>query len=289
MTTLPELSLRRNNLRQKLGEMGHAIRRSLRPQEMRHTVAGGLSQSAVNDKAGAKTPLALVFASLTLSMCLLLLTDLLGNLPTVVLAAIVLVAVKGLIDVRALRRLWQISRFEFKVALVALVGVLLLGILKGVLFAAIASLLMLLAGAARPHVAFLGRIPGTRRFSDLARHPDNESLPGVVIFRTESSLLYFNAEHVRQIVWDRLQATPELRLVICDLSAAPALDVAGAGMLAGLQRELSKRSARMRIVEAHGKVRDLLRAVGLEEQVGYLGRHISVDQAILEAEAAKTG
>jgi high affinity sulfate transporter 1 len=251
-------------------------------------VAGGLSQSAVNDKAGAKTPLALVFASLTLAVCLLFLTDLLGNLPTVVLASIVLVAVKGLIDVAALRRLWQISRFEFKVAMVALGGVLLLGILKGVLFAAIASILMLLAGAARPHVAFLGRIPGTKRFSDLARHPDNESLAGIVIFRTESSLLYFNAEHVRQIVWDRLQATPDLRLVICDLSDAPVVDVAGANMLAGLHRELSKRSVAMRIVEAHGKVRDLLRAVGLEEQVGYLGRHISINQAIVESEAAVT-
>jgi high affinity sulfate transporter 1 len=249
-------------------------------------VAGGLSQSAVNDKAGAKTPLALVFASLTLAACLLFLTDLLGNLPTVVLASIVLVAVKGLIDVAALRRLWQISRFEFKVAMVALGGVLLLGILKGVLFAAIASILMLLAGAARPHVAFLGRIPGTKRFSDLARHPDNEALPGVVIFRTESSLLYFNAEHVRQIVWDRLQAMPELRLVICDLSDAPVVDVAGANMLAGLDRDLSKRNVTLRIVEAHGKVRDLLRAVGLEEQVGYLGRHISIDQAIVESETA---
>jgi anti-anti-sigma factor len=251
-------------------------------------VAGGLSQSAVNDKAGAKTPLALVFASITLAACLLFLTDLLGNLPTVVLASIVLVAVKGLIDVRALRRLWQISRFEFKVAMVALVGVLLLGILKGVLFAAIASILMLLAGAARPHVAFLGRIPGTRRFSDLARHPDNEALPGIAIFRTESSLLYFNAEHVRQIVWDRLQGTPDLRLVVCDLSDVPVVDVAGANMLAGLHRELSKRTVKLRIVEAHGKVRDLLRAVGLEEQVGYLGRHISIDQAIVESEAAVT-
>lgn len=249
-------------------------------------VAGGLSQSAVNDKAGAQTPLALVFASVTLAMCLLFLTDLLGNLPTVVLASIVLVAVKGLIDVAALRRLWHISRFEFKVAMVAFGGVLLLGILKGVLFAAIASILMLLAGAARPHVAFLGRIPGTRRFSDLARHPDNEALPGVVIFRTESSLLYFNAEHVRQLVWDRLQATPDLRLVICDLSDAPVVDVAGANMLAGLHRELSKRSVALRIVESHGKVRDLLRAVGLEEQVGYLGRHISIDQAILESATA---
>ena len=151
------------------------------------------------------------------------------------------------------------SRFEFRISIVALVAVLLLGILKGVLFAAIASLLMLLAGAARPHVAFLGRIPGTRRYSDLERHPDNEAVPGVVIFRTESSLLYFNAEHVRQVVWDKLQATPELRLVVCDLSDAPVVDVAGASMLAGLHRDLTKREVRLRVVEAHAKVRDMLR------------------------------
>jgi high affinity sulfate transporter 1 len=245
-------------------------------------VAGGLSQSAVNDKAGARTPLALVFASITLAACLLFLTDLLSNLPTVILAAIVLVAVRGLIDVRELRHLWQVSRLEFKIAMVALVGVLLLGILKGVLLAAIASLLMFLAGVAQPHVAFLGRIPGTRRFSDLERHPDNETLPGVVIFRAESSILYFNADHIRRIVWDRILATPQLRLVVCDLSDSPFIDVAGADMLAGLQRDLGKRGILMRIVEAHARVRDLLRAEGLEERVGYLGRHMSVDQAITE-------
>jgi high affinity sulfate transporter 1 len=245
-------------------------------------VAGGLSQSAVNDKAGARTPLALLFASAALAACLLFLTGLLANLPTVILSAIVLVAVRGLIDLAALRRLWQISRREFAVSIVALTGVLLLGVLKGVLFAAIVSLLMLIAGASRPHVAFLGRIPGTQRFSDLGRHPDNEVLPGIVIFRVESSLLYFNADHVRRIVWDRIQATTQLGLVVCDLSDAPVVDVAGATMLSGLHGELIKRQVRMRVVEAHGKVRDLLRAVGVEEQVGYLGRHISVDQAIAE-------
>ena len=166
--------------------------------------------------------------------------------------------------------------------MVALVGVLLLGILKGVLLAAIASILMFLAGAASPHVAFLGRIPGTRRYSDLERHPDNEVLPGILIFRVESSLLYFNADNVRQVVWARLQATPQLRLVVCDLSDSPFVDVAGARMLAGLHGDLAKREIQMRVVEAHAKVRDLLRAEGLEEQVGYLGRHMSVDQAIKE-------
>ena len=80
--------------------------------------------------------------------------------------------------------------------MVGLGGVLLLGIVKGVLLAVVVSLLLLLATAARPHVAFLGRIPGTRRYSDLDRHPDNELIPGVLVFRAEASLLYFNVEHV---------------------------------------------------------------------------------------------
>lgn len=247
-------------------------------------VAGGLSQSAVNDKAGARTPLALVFSSITLGVCLLFLTGLLRNLPTVVLAAVVLVAVRGLIDLSALRRLRQVSRFEFRISMVALVGVLMLGILKGVLVAAVVSLLMLIAAAARPNIAFLGRIPGTRRYSNIERHPDNEVIPGAVVFRVASSLLYFNTDYVRQTVWDKIQTSAPLRLVVCDLSNSPNVDVAGARMLSGLQRDLESRGVQLRLAEARSQVRDLLRAEGLEESVGYFGRHFSVDQAIAEFE-----
>jgi anti-anti-sigma factor len=249
-------------------------------------VAGGLSQSSVNDKAGAKTPLALVFASTTIGICLLFFTNLLHNLPNVVLAAIVLVAVRGLFDVAALRHLWRVSRFEFSIAMVALMGVLLLGILKGVLLAVIVSLLVLIATAARPHIAFLGRIPGTQRFSDLSRHADNELVPGVLIFRVESSLLYFNVDYVRSHVWAAISAADSLRLVVCDLSNSPYVDVAGAAMLETLHKELASRGVQLRIVEAHAKVRDLLRVEGLEDQVGYFGRHMTVEQAINEYEHA---
>lgn len=245
-------------------------------------VAGGLSQSSVNDKAGARTPLALVFASAAIGVCLVYFTALLHNLPDVVLAAIVLVAVRGLFDVPALRRLWRVSRREFRIAIVALAGVLVLGILKGVLLAVIVSILLLLAAAARPHVAFLGRIPGTSRFSDLARHPDNETLPGILIFRVEASLVYFNVEHVRSRITAKLKETQSLQLVVCDLSNSPYLDVAGAEMLAALNKGLAARGARMRIVEAHAKVRDLLRAEGLELEFGYFGRHLSIEQAVAE-------
>jgi MFS superfamily sulfate permease-like transporter len=157
-----------------LAALGHA-----------YPVAGGLSQSAVNEKAGARSRLALVVASLALGICLVFLTGLLRDLPKAVLAAIVLVAVKGLIDLREIARLRRVSRLEFRVAITALVGVLLLGILKGVLLAVIGSILLLLHRAAFPHVAILGRIPHTTRFSDLERHPDNERTPGACVFRSK--------------------------------------------------------------------------------------------------------
>jgi high affinity sulfate transporter 1 len=248
-----------------------------------YPVAGGLSQSTVNDKAGARTPLALVFASITIAACLLFLTGLLHSLPDVVLAAIVLVAVKGLIDVAELRRVWALSRTEFSIVLVAFAGVLLLGILKGVLLAALVSMLLLIHRAARPHVAQLGRVPNTRRYSDLARHPDNEAVPGVLIVRVESSLLYFNVSHVREQVHRHLAAAGRhVRLVVWDLSTSPYVDIAGARLLNETQRALAAQGVTMRIVEAHAAVRDLIRKeVGMS--VGEVSRRISVDDAISDA------
>jgi MFS superfamily sulfate permease-like transporter len=248
-----------------------------------YPVAGGLSQSSVNDKAGARTPLALVFASVTIGLCLMFLTSLLSNLPNVVLAAIVLVAVKGLIDIRELRHVWRVSRYEFFVSMVALAAVLLLGILKGVIFAVLVSMLLLIRRAAHPHIAILGRIPGTRRYSDIERNPDNEVIPAVLMFRVEASLLYFNAEHVRATVWERIQSSAApVKLVVCDLSASPVVDLAGARMLAQLHSGLLAVGVRLRLVAAHAGVRDILRAEGLEEQVGYFGRRVSVADVIDE-------
>ena len=242
-----------------------------------YPVAGGLSQSAVNDKAGARTPLALVFASCTLALCLLFLTGLLENLPKAVLAAVVLTAVYGLIDFPAMLRMWRISRIDFCAAAIALGGVLLLGILHGILLAALASILMLLTRAARPHVAFLGRVPGTNSYSDRARHPENEPLPNVIAFRPEASLLYVNADSVLETVSGRLRVEADTRLVVCDLSASPTIDLAGSRMLHQLHDELAARGIALQIVGAHGRVRDLLRADGIGEKVGGLDRLGSLD------------
>lgn len=241
-----------------------------------YPVAGGLSQSSVNDKAGAQTPLALVFASIAIGLCLVYLAPLLHNLPSVVLAAIVLVAVKGLFDIPQLRALWKASRYEFGVAMIAFAGVLALGILKGVMLAAIASLLLLIRRVAHPHVAFLGRIPGTRGLSDMERNPDNEPVPGVLVFRVEAALLYFNVEHVHDVVMAKVRTASEpVRLVVCDLSTTANIDLAGARMLAKLHAQLKEAGIALRMASAHAAARDILRGQGLEERVGYFGRRVT--------------
>jgi high affinity sulfate transporter 1 len=247
-----------------------------------YPVAGGLSQSAVNDKAGARTPLALVVASITLALCLLFLTGLLENLPKAVLAAVVLTAVYGLLDFPALIRMWRVSRLDFLAATIALVAVLLLGILQGILLAATASILLLLARVSRPYVAFLGRIPGTDSYSDLARHPENELLLDAIVFRPEASLIYVNAGAVLETVLSRVrQASPSiLVLAVCDLSAAPYVDLAGSRMLHELHAELSSSGISFRIIGARASVRDLLRADGIEDKVGRLDRTLTLDAAL---------
>jgi high affinity sulfate transporter 1 len=243
-------------------------------------VAGGLSQSAVNEKAGARTPLSLAFAAAVIALVLLFFTGLFQSLPETVLAAIVLIAVKGLIDLKELRYLWHASRIDFGAAGVALVGVLAMGILDGVIIAVLASLVMVLGRVARPHVAFLGRIPGTDRFSDVARHPENETVPGVLAFRVEASLVYFNVDHVLETVLQRVRSDPELRRVVYDLSNTPYVDVAGARMLRRLHDELADRKVELRVVGAHSEVRDRLRFEKLQEWVGPINRHVSLREAV---------
>ena len=245
-----------------------------------YPVAGGLSQSAVNDNAGARTPLALVICSVTLALCLLFFTGLLTNLPKAVLAAIVFAAVYRLVDIRALVRMWQVSRIDFYAAAIALVSVLLLGILQGVLLAAVASIMLLLARASRPNVAFLGRLPGTGRYSDKARHEGVEPLVGIIAFRPEASLLYINAETILETVLGTLPLSVGVKLVVCDLSASPYIDLAGARMLHDLYDELASRNITFRIVGAHAQLRDLLRAEGLAEKTDSAAWLRSVDSVL---------
>ena len=244
-------------------------------------VSGGMSQSLVNESGGARTPLSGFIAALLMLLIVLFVSGALRYLPQPVLAAVVLMAVTSLFNLAALKHLWRADRAEFTVAIAALLGVLGSGLLRGVLIGAVISLIQLLRRASRPHVAFLGRIPGARRFSDMARHSDNEPVPGALLFRTEASLLYFNADYVRDTIMRRVaENRAGLRLAICDLSTSPHVDLAGAQMLAGLHDELAAMNVRLQIVEARASVRDRLQAEGVEDRVGRIGRFRSLADAV---------
>ena len=244
-------------------------------------VSGGMSQSLVNEGGGGHTPLSGAIAAGITLVVVLFLSHLLAALPQPVLAAIVLVAVAGLFKLSTLQQLWRGDRPEFIVAMAALVGVLGQGLLRGVMIGAVISLVLLIRRASRPHVAFLGRIPGTNRFSDRERHPKNEAVPGVLIIRPESGLIYFNMDHVRDTVLDRVRAeAPPPRLVLLDLSAAPLVDMHSAHMLGAVAGELTSRDIRVQVVEARASVRDRLRSEGVEQKLGGVNRFTTVADAV---------
>jgi len=249
-----------------------------------YPVSGGLSQSAVNEKAGAKTPISLVVASLTIAICLLFLTGLLKNLPTVILASIVLVAIKGLFDIKEMKRLFKVNRFDFIIAMTALICVIIFGILKGVLIAALFSLTLILRNVSSPHVAFLGRIPGTNRYTDIKRHPDNELVPGVLLFRVESPLVYFNVSTVYNRIWAKVQEMgSSLKVVIFDLSTSATIDSSGARLIKRLYQNLETRCIAFKVAEAHSEVRDILRFEDIEHLLGHVSRRDTLHDVVVTA------
>jgi high affinity sulfate transporter 1 len=244
-------------------------------------VSGGTSQSLVNEEGGAQTPLSTALAAVFILIVVLFFSHLLSALPQPVLAAVVLVAVGGLLKLSTIKYLWQSDRPEFVVAVTAFIGVLTFGLLLGVMIGAVISLVQLVRAFSRPHVALLGRIPGTRRFSDCERHHDNQLIPEVMIFRPESAIVYFNVDNVCDAILSRVhaEATPP-KLVVLDLSAAPLVDMQSAYSLAGMAEELTAKRIQFQALEARSSVRDRLRHEGVDSKLGGVNRFTTVADVI---------
>jgi len=158
------------------------------------------------------------------------------------------------------------------------------GILRGVILAAIASILLMIKTISDPYVAFLGRIPGTKRYTDISRHQDNEIIPGLLLIRVESSLLYFNVENVRKKIRAAiLESGTSLKCVIWDFSSSPYVDIAGAKLIKSLYLDLKAKGIKLKIAEPLSRVRDILRAEELEELMGHISRKISLEELVDES------
>jgi high affinity sulfate transporter 1 len=244
-------------------------------------VCGSLSRGVVIRRGGGRTQVvSLINAGLVL-LTLLFALPLFFKLPQATLAAIVIAAMSGLLDFGYLRRLLRIDRGEFAYALVALSGVLVLGILQGVALGVVLSLAVLIRRVSRPTTSVLGRLPDTDTYRDLAIHPEAESPPELLIYRFDAPIIFCNAAYfvadVRRRVAEEKETVHEVLIAAQQINH---LDSTGADHVARLAAELQQKDIALTFAEMKSALRDVMHRTGLEEQIGRNNCYESIDDGV---------
>ena len=231
-------------------------------------VSGADSRTAVADASGGKSQLATIVAAATMALVLLFLTAPLAKLPNAALGAILISSAIGLFDLRSLRTYWRLSRPEFRHSVVAMLGVMTIGVLSGVLIAVGLALLRLLREAARPHDAILGLVEGSEReYRSEAR--GGRPIPGLLIYRLDGPLLFFNADRFKERILESCAgAEPPARWFLFDVEGVPLLDLTGADALQALHAELTGRGVEFAIARSKGPFNEMLERTGLAGRIG---------------------
>jgi len=245
-------------------------------------VSTSLSASSLNESAGARTPLASLVTGALILATLVFLAPVFSGLPKAVLAAVIIDAVVfGMIDVAAFRRLRRVARFDFWIAIAALVGVLSAGVLLGVLIGILLSLAWLISVATQPPMPELGRESPTHAFRDLTENPGDETIPGVVVVRLDGGLFFATADAVAERV--RTLAGEGTRLVVLDLEGADFIDSQGAAALREIEDELDADGIDLQLARLKPHVRDLLERDGILERLGPDHVHATINGALRAA------
>jgi high affinity sulfate transporter 1 len=230
-------------------------------------ISSSSSRTAVAEDVGAKSQFAGLSGAAVLALLLIFGTGLLHDLPTATLAAIVIVAVLGFIDIAGARRLLRWRRSEFALAMAAFVGVAVLGVLWGVGIAIALSLLNFIRRAWRPHDAVLGRVDNLKGYHDTERHPEARLVPGLVLYRFDAPLFFANAGMFRERV-TALARSDGVRWVVVAAEPVTDIDVTGGEMLGALEEELKAAGVELAFAELKDPVRERLRRYGVEEAIG---------------------
>ncbi len=225
-------------------------------------VTGSLSRSAVNFAAGAQTPLASVISAVLLACALVLPTDWLALLPLPTLAATIIVAVLGMLELDTLKTAWRYDRGDALAWIVTCIGVLVLGVEAGVIVGVVLSMGTLIWRASRPHIAVLGRIAGTEHFRNVDRYTATTS-DAVLILRIDANLFFGNVEAVAERIEDELRGHPGARHLVLTMTAVSSIDTSALFALTELNASLKARGIRLHLAEVKGPVMDRLRASSL--------------------------
>jgi len=243
-------------------------------------ITGGFSRTAVNDQAGAKTGLASIISAFLIILTLLFLTSYFYFLPNAVLAAIILVAVYGLIDFKEAKHLWHADRTDFALFLVAALGTLLLGIEEGILVGVVLSMGILIYRVSYPHMAELGRVPGTTLFRNVDRFENLEMVEGVAILRIDAPIFFANLSNIQERIQKLRSDRPQTKKIIIDAAAVSHLDSSGAHMLHDLHESLKEKGIQLHIAQAIGPVRDAMQTNSLIEKIGADHFHPNLESAV---------
>jgi MFS superfamily sulfate permease-like transporter len=244
-------------------------------------VSGADSRTAVNDSVGGKSQVTGLVTAAVLVLVLLFFTVPLASLPIAALSAILVNSALGLFDLKALTRLCRVHLQEFIVAIITLLGVITVGVLPGVVVAVGVAIVQLLAKASDPHDALLGRMPGGSVFANVATHPEAETVPGLVIYRFDAALLFFNADHFKTRVRTLVaEAATKPQFVVLDAETMSLVDTTGAASLVELSEEMAERGIIVAIAAAKIPVRHILDRTGAREQLGSERHYPSVAAAV---------
>jgi MFS superfamily sulfate permease-like transporter len=250
--------------------------------------AGGASQTAASESAGAKTQLSGLIVSALILLTAVALMPLFTNLAQAVLGTIVISAVIGFINVPALRRIYHLRRESFVLAMIALFGVLIFGVLPGLILALLISMVMILIHFSRPQLSQLGQAPERGDFISLERSPDARPIPGLLVSRLDAPLFAFNAKHLRRTLLEQVQAAdPPPRVVALDLEMTSDLDVESLSTLDELNRELRLQGKELWLAQVHHHAEAMLARDGLIDQIGKTHIFRTLDGAVAAFLAAE--
>ena len=244
-------------------------------------ISSSSSRTPVAEAAGAKTQLTGVVGALAVALLLMVAPDLLRNLPTSALAAVVIASAIGLIEVADLRRIYRIQRWEFWLAIVCTVGVAVLGAIPGIGLAIAIAVIEFLWDGWRPYSAVLGRAKGVPGYHDITRYPDARRIPGLVLFRWDAPLFFANAELFHDRVLDAVATSPTpVRWLVVTAEPVTSVDVTSADMLAELDKTLQAAGIELCVAEMKDPVKDKLKRFGLSAQRGETAFFPTVDAAV---------
>ena len=245
-----------------------------------YPVTGGFSRTAVNAQAGAKTNVAGLITAIIIGLALLFLTPLFHFLPQAVLAAIIMTAVFGLIDLHEVKHLWTVKRTDLAMLALTFLVTLFVGIEPGIATGVLASLAILVLKSTRPHVAVLGHLPGTRSYRNVERFPEATLEPGVLALRLDAQVYFGNVNFLKETLDALERERGELHTVVIDASGINQIDASGEAAFREIYEDYEARGIELRLADVKGPVRDVFERSGFTDTVGKDRFYLTVHEAM---------